>query len=314
MADTVEGAALARRDATPAVRQDSAAQAELGARLLDTTPEHAAKVISHAASVARVFRDTIRDSGLVVTIATKQGRREFVREQGWELLAQLLGAHVKVGEPEPFDLRDRPDAKGARNKMALGWRAMATVHAADGRELAADWGVCLRTEQRWAEADEYAVMGMAGTRAARRALTRALGWIVALAGLEPSPAPDVDADPPPQPAPAPQRAADPALDADPGPEGDGAPLEGEVVDEPPPAPPPPAAPKAAAPREASADGKIRAAQLRQIATRRGLSEAALEAALESAGIRTPAASALELGDEARYIAALEAVSRAEVPA
>lgn len=301
MAAGTDSAALERRESTPAARTNTAAQAELGARLLDTTPEHAAAVIQHAASVARVFRQTIEQSGLVEQIRTKDGVKPFVKEQGWELLAQLLGAHVKVSEPEPYDLRNRPDAQGQRNPHSFGWRAMATVHSSDGRELAVDWGICLRTEQRWKAADDYAVYGMAGTRAARRALTRALGWIVALAGLEPAPAPEPNGNAEP---------AAPASSGDPGPDPADAPIEGEVVPETP--APEPAPAKAA--QEPSADGRIRATQLQAIAQRRGLTWEALEGALTAAGITDAKAPALELGNEELYIAALEAVSRAEVSA
>lgn len=282
---------LARREAglQPAGPGESIAQT-----VLALAPEQAEQVIRHAAGVAKVFADTIRDAGLIQTIETKEGPKRHIKEAGWSLLSGLLGAHVEVTEPEPVDFR------GQGRPAAIGWRVLAITRDAEGRELAADWGMCLRSEKRWANADDYAVMGMAGTRAARRAQSRAFGWIVRLAGLEPTPAEDAGGEgnggngekaPPPRQ------------------EGAGRPRSGPGTGGTSTAPKPAEAPPERPP-EAGAEGKVKVSQIAKLAERRGVPEAELVNIYRGEGFRWAEAPGHELEtDEELYMKALEAVSR-----
>jgi len=56
-----------------------------------------------------------------------------------------------------------------------------------GREYRA-YGLCASTEPNWANKPEFQLMSMAQTRAAGKVLRLLLGWIVTLAGYEPTPA------------------------------------------------------------------------------------------------------------------------------
>jgi hypothetical protein len=279
---------IARREAElqPAGPGESIAQT-----ILALPPAQAQAVIEHAAAVAKVFHNTIRDAGLIETLDTKDGPKPHIKEAGWSLLSGLLGAHVEVTEPEPVDFR------GQGRSAAIGWRVLAIVRDTSGRELAADWGMCLRSERRWAGSDDYAVMGMAGTRAARRAQSRAFGWIVRLAGLEPTPAEEAGGE-------------------ENGGNGQKAPpRRQEGAGAPPSAPKGQDTPKAsepAAPPEAGQEGQVKASQIRKMAERRGVPEAALADVYRAEGFRWPLAPAHELEtDEELYMKALEAVSRWE---
>jgi hypothetical protein len=317
MPEPQTGRELAPREPEPAA---VARRPELTQALVEMDPEHVRAVIVHAAKVARVFADAVREAGLVTKIPARQAKRdpsgrivkdgagktvyetvqnEHVQEEGWAMLGRMFSVSARVEEYRPIDLR-----RGDRASKAYGWEAFAVARDAEGRELGADWGMVMRSESKWENAAEADVRSMAGTRASRRALRRALGWIVRLANLntgeEDAPA-EPDPEPPPAPRrnPAPQPTAQPDLDADPGPEEE---AEGEVVPEPEPA--------AAAPGEASEEGRVRWRQVELIARTRHVPASELVLLLESLGVRHPTAPAWELGqDEPLYAKVLEAVSR-----
>ncbi len=48
--------------------------------------------------------------------------------------------------------------------------------------------ICSRSESKWQKADDYAVLSMAQTRATSKALRLPLGFVMTLAGFDPTPA------------------------------------------------------------------------------------------------------------------------------
>lgn len=68
----------------------------------------------------------------------------------------------------------------------------------DGALIAAGDGMCSRTEETWRDRDDYALRGMAQTRATSRAIAGAAKWIVALAGYSTTPAEEYGAHEAPQ--------------------------------------------------------------------------------------------------------------------
>lgn len=155
--------------------------------------------------------------------------RWHVNVEGWQTLATLLGLAVVPLEPRPvadpqtgrpvktafevyersyYSKRDGGGLKAERRYTVEGydWRCRCEVYK-DGTLIGAGESVCSRSEQRWKEADDYAVMGMAQTRATSRAIAAAARWIVTLAGYSATPAEEMPPDAaqePPAPAPAPE--------------------------------------------------------------------------------------------------------------
>jgi hypothetical protein len=68
-----------------------------------------------------------------------------------------------------------------------GWEARVEAKTRDGAVVGAAEAQCLRTEKNWSSRDDFAVRSMAQTRATAKALRMPLGFIMTLAGYEPTP-------------------------------------------------------------------------------------------------------------------------------
>ena len=132
------------------------------------------QVLDAAKRVAGALKAEIAAAGMVQKIAG----REFVKVEGWQTLAAMLGATTTIAWSRP---------------LADGWEARAEVRTADGRLIGAGEAMCLRAERSWARRDEYAIRSMAQTRAMSKALRVPLAFVMTLAGHEPTPAEEVDA-------------------------------------------------------------------------------------------------------------------------
>lgn len=125
-------------------------------------------VIDRATAVAKALKDVIDKQHLT----TKIGKGEHLRVEGWTLLGAMLGVF-------PATIWTKPIEGGY----------MARVEARRGGELVgAAEAVCLRSEARWKTAEDFAILGMAQTRATSRALRQALDFVVRLAGYDTTPA------------------------------------------------------------------------------------------------------------------------------
>jgi hypothetical protein len=77
----------------------------------------------------------------------------------------------------------------------VGWEARVEARTRSGEVVGAAEAECLTTESQWRNRHDYALRSMAQTRAASKALRLPLGFIVQLAGFNPTPADEM-----PQPA------------------------------------------------------------------------------------------------------------------
>lgn len=136
--------------------------------------------------------------------------RWHVNVEGWQTLATLLGLAVvpawtrrvmdpETGKPERVrypvhEITYHPKSKGGGKAAertyeidGYSWEARVEVFK-DGVLIGAGEAMCSRAESKWKEADDYAVRGMAQTRATSRAIGAAARWIVTLAGYSGTPA------------------------------------------------------------------------------------------------------------------------------
>ncbi len=147
-----------------------------------------AAVVEAATAAAKPLADVVRKQGLIVKI----GQGEHVLVDGWTLLGSMLGVFPVVVET---------------NQLENGWEATVEARTLAGAVVGRGDSMCLRSEQRWAGADEYAIRSMAQTRATSRALKGPLGFVMKLAGFESTPAEEMTPEIKSKPAPKTDKAA-----------------------------------------------------------------------------------------------------------
>ncbi len=131
------------------------------------------EVIKRASAVAEALKSVIDKQGLAVRI----NGREHVRIEGWTTCGAMLGVVPIVEWTRQLD---------------RGWEARAIARTLDGRTIGGAESSCSRQESKWCDSDDYAIRGMAQTRASSRALSGPLRWIVTLAGYEGTPVEEMD--------------------------------------------------------------------------------------------------------------------------
>jgi hypothetical protein len=140
--------------------------------------------LERMATMARLLDNVVRERKLVKRISGN----EYVLAPGWAVLGGMTGL-------APYTAWVR------RLEDGTGWIARVEVRrVADGVTIAAAEQICSRSEAKWARAEDHALLGMAQTRASRRALMGPLQQIVELAGYKSTPAEEMPADVEPEPA------------------------------------------------------------------------------------------------------------------
>jgi len=160
--------------------------------------------IQRGAAIARQLRDYLRQARM--TVRLPRGG-EHVRIEGWQVLCHMCNLPL----PSIVDLR-RENREGGYVYVA------EALLAYGGREYRA-YGLCASDEPNWRSKPEFQLASMAQTRAAGKVLRLLLGWIVTLAGYEPTPAEEMIHEPTPPNTPTPTapqsgtqgRVADPEL-------------------------------------------------------------------------------------------------------
>ena len=132
-----------------------------------------AAVVTRATAVAQTLADVIRRQGLTTSISG----RDHVRVEGWTLLGSMLGVF--------------PICAWSR-KLEDGWEARVEVRTAGGHLIGAAEAQCTRQERSWATRDDFALRSMAQTRATSKAMRLPLGFVMSLAGFDPTPAEEME--------------------------------------------------------------------------------------------------------------------------
>jgi hypothetical protein len=121
-----------------------------------------------ASEAADALAEMIRKQNLAVRIRG----HEHVRVEGWTALGSLLGVFPVLVWTHPVE---------------DGWEARVEARTRAGETVGAAESMCTRQESKWAKADDYAIRSMAATRATSKALRQPLGFVMALAGFDPTP-------------------------------------------------------------------------------------------------------------------------------
>jgi hypothetical protein len=137
--------------------------------------EDPAEVLQKAKAVADALAPVIRDANLVANINGK----EYLQVEAWQVCGQQVGVTPVVTATRR--LTD-PD----------GWEARCEARTLDGRTIGAADSMCLRTEDRWKDSEDFEIRSMAQTRAMSRALASVLRFIPTLAGMAGTPAEEMD--------------------------------------------------------------------------------------------------------------------------
>jgi hypothetical protein len=113
--------------------------------------------------------------------------REHVRVEGWTMLGALLGVH-------PYTVWTR--RFGVAEEGYAGWEARVEARTRAGEVVGSAEAMCSRAERNWSDRDDFALRSMAQTRATSKALRQPLGFVITLAGFDPTPAEEMVADSP----------------------------------------------------------------------------------------------------------------------
>jgi hypothetical protein len=151
--------------------------AQVPANLFGTSDPVA--VVEQSSKIASALASVITEKKLSKRI----GQKDHVLVEGWCLLGSMLGVFPIVEWTRPVE---------------GGWEARVEARTLSGQVVGAAEAECLRSESLWKNRDDYALRSMAQTRAVSKALRGPLGFIVQLAGLNPTPAeemPSVEAEP-----------------------------------------------------------------------------------------------------------------------
>jgi hypothetical protein len=134
----------------------------------DETPQG---FVNTASEYAKALKNVVDQRGLTKRI----GNKDHVLVEAWTMLGSMLGVYPIVVWTR--ELEDH-----------TGWEARVEARTRAGEVVGAAEAECRRAESNWAKRDSFALRSMAQTRATSKALRAPLGFIVELAGYNPTPA------------------------------------------------------------------------------------------------------------------------------
>lgn len=176
------------------------------------------EIIAKATTIANALKRLIDSQSMAVNVG---GKKKHVEVGAWQACGVMLGAlggealHAEtvwtrpVRDPETGQLIkhhytvNETKKDGTRREYEVDghdWEACVEVKTAAGVVVGRAEAMVSRAESTWATRSDPANRSMAETRAESRAFRRAIGWIIAIAGYNPTPAEEM----PPQRAEAPE--------------------------------------------------------------------------------------------------------------
>lgn len=130
-------------------------------------------IVAGATDRADALAGVIRAKGLSVSISG----REYVKVEGWTLLGTMLGVFPVCTWTRRVEAVSGSD----------GWEARVEARTLGDQLVGAAEAQCCRDEETWKRRSDFALRSMAQTRATSKALRLPLGFVMSLAGYEPTP-------------------------------------------------------------------------------------------------------------------------------
>lgn len=159
-----------------------------------------AEVLAQATEVANALKGVLTAQQMT----TRIGNRDHVNVEGWQTLGALLKVTpvcVNVHRLEPatrytVEAKKWGGPKGQRQVVETytyeveghDWEATVEARTLEGITIGRATSMVSRKEPDWQRKDDYALIGMAQTRATSRALGSVLRFVVTLAGYSGTPA------------------------------------------------------------------------------------------------------------------------------
>jgi len=140
--------------------------------------------------VAKKLQDFVDKQQLSIEIAGKR----YVLMEGWQFVAALDNVIPKVVRVENLSEEYEetlPNGQIVKRKE-IKWLAEVEVYDKNGNVISKGFGLASSKEAKRKGQDEYAILSMAQTRAIAKALRNRYGWLMKLAGYEPTPAEEID--------------------------------------------------------------------------------------------------------------------------
>jgi hypothetical protein len=131
------------------------------------------KAVAMYDDIKKNFLRLLKDNGEVIKVKGK----DYVKYEGWQTIGTALGVLPRIVEITKNDGFYQAKAEAILVKT--------------GAVIGSAYGICSREEANWKDKPEYAVMAMAQTRAAGRALKMILSGFIAHCGFEATPAEEV---------------------------------------------------------------------------------------------------------------------------
>lgn len=129
-------------------------------------------------TVGERFRRFVNRTGLAGTINNKN----YLKAEAWQYLAHLFHVHPVVECTAMVDFNEKDPTKNF-----LGVKCNCALVDKDGKTVGSGSMTALCSEKFLADKDEFAVYGMAQTRAISRAIRNTYGWVACDAGFEATP-------------------------------------------------------------------------------------------------------------------------------
>jgi hypothetical protein len=129
-----------------------------------------ARIVARVTEIATMLADIIDQKHLYASISGKK----YVTVEGWQMLGAFTGLVAYT--------------VWSRRVGDEGWESRVEIRrVSDGQPLAAAESECLRSERKWARADDHALRSMSQTRAVSKAFRLAVGFVMSLSGYEATP-------------------------------------------------------------------------------------------------------------------------------